>query len=140
MGSVSNSISASNPDINRPPPDGTSLSLFAVTTYHLKPGQEQAFNETLARFHEVVVEGDYPIYYTTGTPVLGTGGPQAQFVNFSPDWAGFGSGGPPLIEFLIEAMGEGDFEELYQDFSATFTSLESVVVRIRPDLSISAAN
>ena len=135
--SVSSAISAT---VRRPLGNNSTLNLFSVTTYHLKPGQRGAFVAVVNRFHELIVENDYPAYYSLILPVFGITGPQAIISVYAENWASFDTGGPALQAFVADRLGQDGALELFQELSETYTSSENVVLRLHRNLSIAAAN
>ena len=138
--SVSSAISATDATVVRPLGNNSTLNLFSLTTYHLKPGQEAAFVAAVNRFHELIVENDYPAYYSLILPVFGITGPQAIISGFAENWASFDTGGPALQAFVADQLGQDGALELFQELAETYTSSENVVLRLHRNLSIAAAN
>jgi hypothetical protein len=139
MATISNSIGVMDANNSRLPPDISTANLFQVTTYNVKPGQQFAFNAVVARFHDVISKNDYPLYYVSTTPATGPG-PAATLVFFQDDWASFADPDGRFLTFLADQLGESGAQQLFSDFGDTFTSLQSEIVRLRRDLSMTPNN
>jgi quinol monooxygenase YgiN len=136
MGSVSNTMSATDTSLVHLPADPTAINLADVTTFHLKPDQGEAFNEVMTAFHEAVVQHDSPLYYVVASPVGGSTGPSVTLVVLAEKWADFEEPDPSIFELMVQTYGEERAGELFQQFAGSFTSTENVILRLRRDLSM----
>lgn len=118
-------------DIGSHPP-----TLFSRLTYHLVPGREAAFDEVIDRVHAAVLETGLPFYYVWTWPVVGTTGPRATVYLLHEDWADFGTPERSLREVVAEVHGEEEAARLFEQLGTAYSSVETSVIRIRPDLAV----
>ncbi len=128
-------INATDTTKVRMPADITSLNLFWVETYNLKPDQVQAFNEAVDKFHQAIVQHDAPLYYVFTSLVVGGTGPRISVVIFAENWAGFAGPDQSFEELMTATYGAEGAMELFQQFGGSYTSMETAVLRLRRDLS-----
>lgn len=135
VGKTSNWISATDTAHQRLPESMENIRLFQVITWHLKPDKGQEFQEALDAIQEAIEQTDWPVHFTFVSPVSGLSGPQVSLVIFNEDWASFEGPEQSFDEMMGQVHGEGAME-IFQKFSGAFTKEESVVLRLRPDLSV----
>jgi len=121
--------------ISRMPADPTGINLVNVTTFHLIPGKQMQFMETIQKFHEAISEADMPFYYGSDYLVAGGEGPVFSLAGFGESWADFADPDPSMEQVMMEKYGEEEAMEIFNDFGESFTHWDSFVVRTRPDLS-----
>lgn len=134
--SLTNSISALDTAHVRLPEDLQAVNLLQVITYHVKPDQGQKFNEAIGKIHDAIVKKDYPVHYVFVNQVVGGAGPAVTLVVLFENWAAFEDPDQPMAAMLAEVYGQKEAGKLFEDFAGSFTSVESSVLRVRPDLSV----
>lgn len=112
------------------------IDLIEVVTYYVEPGMEQQFNEVVGAIHEAIEATDWPVRYAWVNPVAGTKGPQKTLALFFEDWADMQEPETPFYEMLQEEMGEDEAQETMERLGNSFRSYESMVLRMRRDLSV----
>ncbi|MDH3222205.1 MAG: hypothetical protein OEO23_00705 [Gemmatimonadota bacterium] len=58
-----------------------------------------------------------------------------QVVGLHDSWADMQEPDPPMMAVLAQAMGQGDFEDWLESLGESIREQETVVWRLRPDLS-----
>jgi hypothetical protein len=134
---MSNEITRSNRDMERMPPNPASVSLVNVTTFYILPGKQMEFNQNMMKVHEAIVEGDLPFYYASDYLVAGGSGPVFSIAGLGSSWADFADPDPDMEQVMIEMYGEEEAMEIFGGFSGAVHHWESIVLRVRPDLSSS---
>jgi hypothetical protein len=99
------------------PENPADVNLISVITYNLKPGHGPAFNQAVSKYHKAIKENNREVYYGFNWNVNGSSGPRVNLVLPYKNWA-------------------DDAKELYEDFNDTYTSMESMILRVRRDLSV----
>lgn len=122
----------------RLPDDMSKMTLLQVVTYYLKPDQGQRFNEVVGKFHSAIVKTDYPAYYAFVNQVAGSVGPAVTLVLPFENWAAFEEPDKPMAAMLAEVYGKKEAAKMSEEFSNCFTRIETSVLRVRPDLSVTA--
>lgn len=112
------------------------IELIEVVTYHLEPGMEQRFEQAVGAIHEAIMGSDWPARYAWANPVSGAEGPQKTLALFFEDWADMQEPETPFYEMLQEEMGEDETQEMMERLGNSFRSYESMVLRMRRDLSV----
>lgn len=133
--SISSWISETDTAHARIPESMENIQLFQVITWHLKPDKGQDFEDAIDKFHDAIVQTDWPVHYVFGSPVVGADGPQTSLVLFYENWAAFEGPEKEFGEMMAEVYGE-EAGEIFQKFSGSIAWSESFVLRIRPDLSV----
>ena len=137
--SISAMTTASDTTNRRLLPDGRPVNLVQFLTYHLKPGQVDRFREIAIQFHQAIVEQDFPLYYVFISPVVGSPDLQTSVVLIYDTWTAFQLPERPFADVITEVYGREDGAALIERFNETHTRVESVVLRSRPDLSVTRA-
>jgi len=135
--SISSTISTVNPALSNPPPAGTATAFVQVTTFYLRPGREAQFNQAITTATEILREHDFAGYSVWVSPVVGGGpGPETSLVSFHTSWADMAEPDPSFGAILVEEMGQEGFAEFMNGIGQTYRGVESIVLRLRPDLGV----
>lgn len=118
------------------PENPADVNLLSVITFNLKPGQVPAFRQAVNKYHTAIQENNRETYYSFAWNVNGAKGPSATLVIPYKNWADMQGPEESMREFMMRVLGEEDAQKLYEDFNSTFTSSESMIVRVRMDLSV----
>lgn len=132
----SNMITRARDEVLRLPEDPGEMRLFWLTVYRVKPGQMSEFWELVGQYHEAIVQADVPIHYSIHGVVAGGSGPEVHLVGLHRNWADFEMPDPNIYQALRDAYGEEEAEEIGRRFADTIESMENMVLRYRPDLSV----
>lgn len=136
VGSISNWIAMSDTAHQKLPESMEGMQLYQVITWQLKPDRMQDFQGAIDKFQEAIEQTGWPVHYTFAFPVAGTtDGPQASLVIFYENWAAFEGPEMEFDEMMGQVHGE-ETEAIFQQFSGSFSSESSMVLRLRPDLSV----
>ncbi len=138
MESETSSITALDTAHVRLPEDLAAITLIQVITYQVKPDQGQKFNEAIGKIHDAIVKKDYPVHYVFVNQVVGGAGPAVTLVVLFENWAAFEDPDQPMAALLAEVYGQEEAGKIFEEFSGSFTSVESSVLRVRPDLSVTS--
>jgi hypothetical protein len=117
-------------------PEMDDVRLFSVITYHLKPGMQKTFVECIKKYHEVIVENDYPAYYAFDLTMNGGSGGEISLVLFHKNWADVEPPEERMMAFMARMMGEEEAMALGETFTSCFSGSESMMARYMPELSI----
>lgn len=129
-------VTATDTANSRWPAEWDDIHLIGVTTYHLKPGMQQQFDEVIGTIHGAIVDADWPTYYSWAYMAAGTGGPQRTLAIFLDNWADFAQPEVPFMQMLEEQLGEDEAQNQMERLGETYRYIENMVVRIRRDLSV----
>ncbi len=108
---------------------------FSVTTWHIKQGKAQAFNESLKKIDATLKAGNWPSYYTFSRPVSGGKGNTISLVSPRKSFADMAPKEPKFIDIVNEAMGEEDAAAFLSEFSTTYYVGQNRLLKYRAELS-----
>ena len=134
--SVSNAITATDTTNLNWYPNNDDVNLISVLTYHLKPGHGRAFTQAVSKYHTAIKENNREAYYAFAWNVNGGSGPRVSLVLPYKNWAEMQGPDESLRAFMERVLGSEEARQLSDDFNSTFHSVESSVLRIRPELSV----
>ncbi len=118
------------------PENPNDVNLISVITYHLKPGQGSAFWQAANKFHKAIQENNRDVHYAFSWNVNGGKGPIVSLVLPFKNWADMQGPEESLRDFIKRVLGEEEANKLFIDFSDTYTLTETMILRVRPDLSV----
>jgi hypothetical protein len=118
------------------PDNPDDVNLLAVTRYHIKPGKQPVFNQTISKVHKAIVEHNYPTHYAWEWTVNGDPVPSVALVLPYTNWTAMQQEGENIQQFIIRAMGADPGQQMMEDFSSCYSSAESMVIAVRRDLSV----
>ena len=85
--SVSNTISVINEDWSHRQPEGRAVNLVNIATFHVRPGQQERFNELVGQATTALKAANVDYYWLFSTPVVGGGmGPVWNVVGLADSW------------------------------------------------------
>jgi hypothetical protein len=135
--SVSSAITTTNQAISNPPPAGRATAFVNVVTFQLRPGRELRFTQAITRATEILLEHNFGGYYVWSSTVAGGGpGPSMRLVSFHTSWADMAEPDPTFEAIMVQALGQDGFMEWASEIGETYRGIESITLRIRPDLGI----
>ena len=134
--SVSSFITERDTTNFRWPDDPNSVNLLQVLRYHLKPGQRETFFQALNKYHQAIVQTNYPIHYAFQNLVNGGPGPAVAGVFPYENWAAFQGPEQTVAQLMAEVYGQEEATAIREQLTSTFTGTESMVIRVRWDLSV----
>lgn len=139
--SVSNSISVINEDWSHRPPQGRAVNLVNIATFHVRPGQQDRFNELVGQATSALKAANVDWYWLFSTPAVGGGmGPVWNVVGLADSWIDMEPRDDEFMEALVAHMGNDGAEEWAGSFGQVIRGTESEVRRLRPDLGTVGAN
>jgi hypothetical protein len=133
---VSNAITAGDTVNGDWPENPDDVNLISVITYHLKPGHGPAFWQAANKYHKAIQEHNRDAHYAFAWNVNGGSGPLVHLALPFKNWADMQGPDESLRDFMKRVMGEEEANQLYMDFNGTYTSTESMILRVRRDLSV----
>ncbi len=136
MESVSSFITASDTTNVRWPDDPNSINLLQVRRYDLKPGQRPTFFQAINKYHQAIVQTNYPFHYAFANLVSGGPGPAVTVVFPYENWAAFQGPEQTPFQLMVEVYGQEEATAIFEQFFSTFTGTENWVIRVRWDLSV----
>jgi hypothetical protein len=134
--SVGSSMTTINTNVTRWPADALAPTLLNVATYHLKPGQGPVFNEAVQKFHDAIVERDFPAYYSVVNLVNGGPGPRITIVGGLEGFAGMQAPDPTLQALMVDVYGAEETKRINEQFTSAVTGWETSLIVPRLDLSV----
>jgi len=134
--STSSSISVVDTTKLRWPADASEYTLFQIVEYHLKPDRTEQFNVAMNKIHSAIAQQNYPVYYAFVSPVVGETGPTTTIVFPFRNWSEFEEPDQPIAAMLAEVYGAEEAAGIFAELANGFTAIESRVLRLRPDLSV----
>ncbi len=134
--STSNTITAVDTTNINWYPNNDDVNLISVITYHLKPGHERAFTQAVNKYHTAIKENNRETYYAFAWNVNGGSGPSVSLVLPYKNWAEMQGPDESLRTFMKRVLGSEEAQQLSDEFSSTYRTRESSVLRLRRDLSI----
>ena len=108
---------------------------FSVTNWHVKQGQNTAFNAGLKKINGALKEGGWPNYYSFAYPVSGGKGNQVTLVSPRKSFADMAPKEPEFIDVMNKAMGEDDAKAFLAEWSQTYHVGQNSLLKHRPKLS-----
>ena len=135
--STTSTISTTDVDLSRLPPDGFNLAFVTITKFQLRPGRGSQFNQLIGQANEILMEGGFPEYWVWTSPVSGGGpGPYINLVGLHSSWGDMADPDPSFDAVMMAKLGEEGFAEWWKNLAATYRGVESWTRRRRPDLSV----
>ena len=108
---------------------------FSITNWHVKQGQNNAFNEGLKKINETLKDGGWPNYYAFAYPVSGGKGNQVIIVSPRKNFADMAPKEPKFIDIMNKAMGEEETKAFLAEWSQTYHVGQNSLLKHRPKLS-----
>lgn len=109
---------------------------FSLTTWHIKQGKGQAFNESLKKIDATLKAGNWPTYYAFSRPVSGGKGNTITLVSPRKNYADMAPKEPKFIDIMSEAMGgEEEAGAFLAEFSTTYYVGQNRLIEYRAELS-----
>ncbi len=137
VASMSSAITTTNEAVSIPPPAGRTTAFVNIQTFQLRPGRQPQFLQGIASATEILKEHNFGGYYVWSSPVLGGGpGPSMSLVSFYTSWADMADRNPTIAAIMVRALGEDGFLEFTSEVGETFRGVESITLRVRPDLGV----
>jgi hypothetical protein len=129
-----NLVDQSNAELSRLPESMDPYTLFNATIFYLKPDQVMAFSEAVGTYKQLIVDHDFPFYWSVHAQVAGTEGPTMAVVGFAENWAEMAED-PAVEQAMLEDMGEEAAMALMEQFTGSYHYTKNYIVMLRPDLS-----
>ncbi|MHC4322546.1 MAG: hypothetical protein ACYST3_09765 [Planctomycetota bacterium] len=134
--SMSNTITAGDTTNVNWPSNSDDVNLISIISYHLKPGHGPAFAQAVNKYHTAIQENNREAYYAFVWNVNGGSGPRVTLALPYKNWADVQGPEESMRAFMQRILGEEEAKQLYMEFNGTYTSTESMIVRVRRDLSV----
>ncbi len=134
--SITNLITRIHSDAMRVPEEPVEFQIFSVYLYRIKAGMAQQFWGTVEQIHEAINQADHPVHYAFHSVAAGGSGMEVHLVTLHQNWADMEEPEPSLMQVVQNAYGEEEAAELFNRFSDTVSSIDNMVLRYRPDLSV----
>ena len=136
MESARSTIGAVDTTNVRWPENARDVNLLQITVYNLKPNQGQRFFEAVGQIHKAIIQTNYPVHYAFESVV--NGGRSGRIVLVLPrkNWADFQGPQQPMAAMLAGVYGQEKVPQIFEDFASTYETAESMILRVRWDLSV----
>lgn len=139
VGEITSWIAMGDTAHQRLPESMENIQFFNLIRWNLKADKVQDFQDAIDKIHDAIVQTEWPVHYTFVSPVVGTEAPQMGLVIFYEDWAAFEGPERQFDEMMGEVYGE-EAQAIFEQLGASYWSEETMVLRIRPDLSVNLGN
>ena len=136
IASISNAITSVDTASVNWPSNEEEANLISVTTFHLKPGHEWAFSQVVHKFDKAIKENNRKEHYAFIWNVNGGEGSRVSLVQPYKNWAAMQEPKESFGGFVHRVFGPYESQKLWDDFNAAVSCSESVVVKMRTDLSV----
>ncbi len=117
-------------------PEPEKINYLSIIEWQLKPGAQGDFKEVVSKYHKVLRENDHPGYYGFSWTINGGPGDMAVLLLPYESWADMKQPEETMRELLYRVLGEDEAKKLDKDFSKTYTSSKSMIVKLIPELSV----
>ena len=133
--SMSANISALMPDLTRWPGTEATAAFVSIHEFNLHYGKAEKFVNILGKFHDAIVDADWPVHYAWLARV--SGGEVPTFILAVPhdSWADMKGPDEHFNSMLEDVMGRLDARELLAEFDGCVKRQTVSLARLRPDLS-----
>lgn len=111
-------------------------NLITFILYYVKPDKVRAFQSAVSAISKAITKNNYPVHFAWFTPEDAGRGPVRGLAVFNKNWAGFQDKDPSLLQVVTKEYGSAMTDHILQDFTGSYYGLESMVMRSRPDLSV----
>ncbi|HSR52767.1 MAG TPA: hypothetical protein VLV83_18240 [Acidobacteriota bacterium] len=121
-------------------PDDLRPRLILVEVFSLNPGKAEVFWQLVAKASKAF---DGRMGHNSWDTVVvgeGAGGGTAILVLPRENWAGLAPRQQEMVGYMTEAYGEEEVGKMMQQFSDCLAGMNSMVVAVRPDLSLMGGN
>lgn len=118
------------------PEDQSAIRFVHLVDFHLKPDMVETFFELVGKYHEAIVEHDYPSYYAFNWMVAGGTGPMVRLALPYESWAGMAQPEQSMEAVIAETYGEEEAKAMSNRFNESLVGTRSTVLALRPDLSV----
>lgn len=133
---VSSVITTHDTTNMRWPDDPSAIRFVSLIEFSLRPGQQQPFFEVVGKFHDAIVQTDFPASYSFNWSVAG--GPGDVIVLALP-YESWGAMAPPeqtMAAMVAEVYGPEEAQAMNEKFNGTLRRVQTTVLMLRPDLSV----
>jgi len=135
--SISSTITTANLAISNRPPAGRATAFVNISRFQLRPSRGDGFVELQLTAVEILKEHNFGGYWVFSSPVLGGGpGPSMSLVSFYTNWADMAGPNPTFEAIMVQALGQDGFMEWTNELGETYREVESITLRMRPDLGV----
>ena len=118
------------------PEDPSAIRFVTLIDFYLRPGQQQAFFEVVNKFHEAIVQTEFPAYYSFNWSAAGGPGNMIRLALPYESWADMAPPETTMAAMVADVYGPEEAQALNERFDNTLRRSQSTVLMIRPDLSV----
>ena len=108
---------------------------FSLTTWHVKQGRNNAFNEGLKKIDATLKAGGWPTYYAFVYPVSGGKGNELLIVSPHKNFADLAPQEPKFMDVMGKAMGEEEAAAFMSEWATNYYPGQNRLVKYRAELS-----
>jgi hypothetical protein len=113
--------------------EGKKYKFYTLRDMHVKPGMD--FSKHLKVNHETLQKGGFKGDYALSWNISGGYGNSATFIFPAESWADMAEPSPTFAEVMKKNMDEDDFEELLDNYRASYKTSSTRLIRAMPDLN-----
>jgi len=118
------------------PANNDEVKLLSVLVFHLKPGHEWPFSQVVHKFDKAIKANNREDHYALVWTENGLPGPRAALVFPFRNWAEMQGPEESFGAFTFRVFESYEAQKLWDDFNGSFSSTETFVLKVRPDLSV----
>ncbi len=113
--------------------EGKTYKFFRIRNFQVKQGMD--FGKHIKKIHETLQKGGWGNDYALSWDVSGGYGNGGAFVFPAESWADMAETSPKFKEVMLKNMKEKDFDELMKNYSASYKTTTTRLVRSLPELT-----
>lgn len=121
------------------PESPTDVNLLQITNYELKPNRAQQFFQAVNKIHKAIIQTNYRVYYAFESVVNGGQAGRIALVLPRKNWGDFQGPQQPLAAMLTGVYGQEEAQAIFEQFGSTYDHAQSMILRVRRDLSVMPA-
>ena len=133
---VTSHITRMRADQVRWPEDPSTIKYIEIVNYLLKPGHAAAFRKAITKAHDAATQTDWSGRYAWEWMVNGGPVPLATLVLPFTSYADMDTDDDGVGAMLTKVYGEEEANALMEGFAGASASVETQLLRFRPDLSL----
>lgn len=134
--SVAGMVTTADTTHVRWPADQSAIRFVSLVDFDLRPGQRDEFFAVVGKFHDALVQTNYPAYYSFNWSEAGGPGDMIRLALPYESWADMAPQETPMGAAFAQVYGEEEARALGERFNATLRRVQTTVLMVRPDLSV----
>jgi len=129
------SITRSNDKVGLWPDSMKGYNYYLLSRWHIKSGQDEAFNEGLKKVDGILKKGGWPNYYAFVNTVSGGHGNSTLLVSPRKNFADMAPKEPKFTDILNKEMGDKEATAFLKEWGKTYKTGDYWMIRYMPEQS-----